>query len=175
MHTAQFSGHSEDLHPISPLAFLLIASVHSPEAITSSNHLSSYEEQFCKSNVAVGLIEGCEVGSKLSSADGSELPNEDGDGDGTTEGTSVSLHDLTASKQNVHIVHPSGHVLSHVISPVGNNFAAEVHFPSTISSNLHADEYESQSAISKLVTGFELGRSDGEEDGDDIGDNEVGD
>lgn len=148
-----------------------MASVQSPEAITSSNHLSSYEEQCCKSNVTVGWNEGCEVGSKLSRADGSELPIKDGEGDGATEGISVSLHDLTDSKQNIHIVHPSGHVLSHVISPLSNNFAAEVHLPSTISSNLHADEYESQSAISKLVIGFEVGRSDG----DEVGDNKVGD
>ena len=87
----------------------------------------------------------------------------------------LSGHCSTVFKQKLQIEHPSGHVLSHVIAPESTRFSADVHFPSTISSNLHADEYESQSAISKLVTGFELGRSDGDKDGDDVGDVKVGD
>ena len=98
-----------------------------------------------------------------------------------TEGAMLGLvvclsgHCNTVFKQKLQVEHPSGHVLSHVIAPESTSFSADAHFPSTMSSNLHADEYESQSAISKLVTGFELGRSDGDKDGDDVGDNEVGD
>ena len=62
-----------------------------------------------------------------------------------------------------------------MIAPESTSLSADVHFPSTISSNLHADEYESQSAMSKLVTGFEVGVELGDDDGEEIGDDEVGD
>lgn len=51
---------------------------------------------------------------------------------------------------------------------------ADEQLPSTSSSNLHADEYVSQSEISKLYAGLELGRADGAVVGDEIDGFELG-
>ena len=122
------SGHVL-LHMMAPESTRFSVDVHFPSTISSNLHADEYESQ----SAILKLVTSFELGRSDCAKDGDNVGDNEVDGDGATEGISVSLHDLTASKQNIHIVHPSGHVLLHVMSPVSNKFAAELHFPSTIS------------------------------------------
>lgn len=85
----------------------------------------------------------------------------DGDALGVTVGLGFGQVN-TDLKQKLHIAHPSGQTLSHVICFSSASNSADSHFPSTISSNRHCEEYELQSF--KLNVGSPTGFDEGNDE-----------